>query len=264
MRKAYFYWIFSFIFIVSAIIFSCKSAPKTPPQPEPEPIPEEVEEEPPESVVIDTEVVPEITDIAVVPEVTESEARYAELGDILTIARAKRQEIMNGGFNEENQQPFDIADNALKRAAEAYDAGIDAINEDSFIDARFALDGFIAIIDSVWLSRADALRIRSTYSQQQALKLKADVAVKDRYNIAADLHNKGIAASRRKDYIAAIDFYESALPVFAEVIKTATEKREKAELALKSAGEKISESEKIVEDAVKIIENSPNGKGEIL
>jgi tetratricopeptide (TPR) repeat protein len=275
LKKVYFDRIFLILLIISGLFFSCKSAPKEAAQPEPEPTAvEEVEVE--EEVIIEDEspevigaapvvevIIPETTPAAD-PDMAGLQERYDELGDILTMAQAKRQEIMNEGFYEKNQQPFDLADNALKRAAEAYNAGIGAVNESSMVDARFALDSFTAIIDGVWLSRADAARIKSSYAQQQALKLKADVAVKDRYSLAAELHNKGESALRDNDYAAAIDFYEEAAPVFAEALKTASEKRERAALALKSAEQKIVESEKIVDDAVKFIENSAGEKGEVL
>jgi tetratricopeptide (TPR) repeat protein len=273
LKKVYFDRIFLILLIVSGLFFSCKSAPKEAAQPEPEPaaVEEEVEEVIVEDEMPDVVGAPPVVEIfipettpAVDPNMAGLQERYNELGDILTMAQAKRQEIMNEGFYEKNQQPFDLADNALKRAEEAYDAGIDAVDEDSMVDARFALESFTAIIDGVWLSRADAARIKSSYAQQQALKLKADVAVKDRYSLAAELHNKGESAFRGKDYAAAIDFYEKAAPVFAEALKTASEKRERAALALKSAEQKIVESEKIVEDAVKFIENSSGEKGEVL
>jgi hypothetical protein len=258
------------LLIISSLIFSCKSTPKEAPQPEAEEeiaVVEETVEETPEiieTVPVIEIIVPETTPIEVGSDLIRRQERYAELGDILAMAQAKRQEVINNGFYEERQQAFDIAANALNRAMEAYDAGIDAAGEDAMVDARTALDGFTAIIDGAWLSRADAIRVKSAYAQQQALKLKADMAVKDRYNFAAELHNKGDAAVRDRDYIAAIGFYEKSEPVFIELIKITAEKKEKAELALKNAEQKIVESERIAEDAVKFIENSSSEKGENL
>jgi hypothetical protein len=247
--------------IVSALIFSCKSAPKEAPQPEVEVeivTVEEVVEETPELV----ETAP--IEVEVDSDLLRRQEIYDELGNILAAAQAKRQELMDDGFYEESPQAFDLADNALNSASEDYTAGIDAVGENSLVNARMALEGFTAIIDGAWLSRADAQRVKSANAQQQALKLKADVAVKDRYNFAAELHNKGDAALRGKDYTAAIGFYEEAAPVFGETIKIAAEKKEKAEFALKNAENKIAESEKIAEDAVKFIENSSTENGEIL
>jgi tetratricopeptide (TPR) repeat protein len=270
LRKLYVYRIFLAFLIVSALIFSCKSAPKAAPEPEVEEeivVVEEIVEEIPE--IIETAPIVEV----IVPETAPMEADsgfirrqeiYDELGYILVAAQAKRQELIDNGFYEESPQAFGVADNALNHAVEDYVAGIDAVGENSLVNARMALEGFTAIIDSVWLSRVDAQRVKSANAQQQALKLKADMAVKDRYALAAELHNKGDAALRGKDYAAAIGFYEEALPVFDEAIKIAAEKKEKAELALKNAEQKIAESEKIAEDAVKFIENSSTENGEIL
>ncbi|MDR1147410.1 MAG: hypothetical protein LBK66_02150 [Spirochaetaceae bacterium] len=270
MKKLCVYRIFLAFLIVSALFFSCKSAPKEAPQPEVEiAVVEEVVEETPEPVEtapIAEVIVPETAPVEV--EVDSGLIRrqeiYDELGNILAMAQIKRQELIDDGFYEENSQAFGVADNALNLAVEDYEAGIDAVGENSLVNARMALEGFTAIIDSAWLSRADAQRVKSDNAQQQALKLKADIAVKDRYNLAAELHNKGDAALRGKDYTAAIGFYEEAAPVFDEAIKIAAEKKEKAEFALKNAEQKIAESEKIAEDAVKFIENSSTGNGEIL
>ncbi|MDR2660054.1 MAG: hypothetical protein LBC27_08745 [Spirochaetaceae bacterium] len=266
MRKVWFIRFFTTLIVVAGLVFACKSAPKEAPQPEQEVVEEIVEvtpEEPEEIVEMDS-AIPETTPIAVDSDIERQQERHAELGNILAEADAKRQEIMDDGLYEGNLQAFDIADNALKRATEAYDAGIEAVDENALVDGRFARDGFTAIIESAWLARTDALRVKSAYAQQQALKLKADIAVKDKYNFGTELYNKGNAALREKDYHAAIDFYEKSMPQFNDAIKIATEKRVKAELALKSAEQKIAESEKIVDDAVKFIENSSNEKGEIL
>jgi tetratricopeptide (TPR) repeat protein len=259
LRKLCVYRIFLAFLIVSALIFSCKSTPKGTPQPE-------VEEEiiAVEEVVEETPEIIETAPVEADSGLIRRQEIYDELGYILVAAQAKRQELVDNGFYEESPQAFGVADNALNHAVEDYAAGIDAVGENSLVNARMALEGFTAIIDSVWLSRADAQRVKSANAQQQALKLKADVAVKDRYTLAAELHNKGDAALRGKDYAAAIGFYEEATPVFDETIKIAAEKKEKAEFALKNAEQKIVESEKIAEDAVKFIENSSTENGEIL
>jgi tetratricopeptide (TPR) repeat protein len=254
------------------MLFSCKSAPKTLPEPV-------VEETPAVETGGASEEKPEVSDVDVVTEISRdppipSEAditglerrkqEYAELGKILAEARTKRQEIINAGFDDADRKAFDEADEMLKRAEEVYDAGFEAFNENAMSDARIALSSFNAIVDAVWMAKTDALRVNSSEKQQEALKLRADVAVKDEYNLATELHNKGNSAFRDKDYFVAIDFFERSIPAFDETIKVATEKKEKAELALKKAEEKISESEKIVEDAVKFLEDSVNQKGDVL
>jgi tetratricopeptide (TPR) repeat protein len=260
--------------VVLGLSISCKSAPKPAPETEPPAVQEtEQETQPAHELPEVTEVTPSpaslpddtvVSSASVEEELLNRQQNYNELAEVLTAARAKRQEIMNDGYYEDNSQTFDDADSALKRASEAYDAGFEAVDENALNDGRFALEKFTAIIDGVWTAKVDDLRKTSENLQQQALKLRADAAVKENYNFAVELHNKGGAAARGGDYLAAINFYNEAIPAFTETIKIAAQKKEKAELALKNAEQKIIESEKLVEDAVKFLENSTNEKGDVL
>jgi tetratricopeptide (TPR) repeat protein len=252
------------------MFFSCKSAPKTAPQAAvtEQPAAETTSEKKPE--LSDTNLTAESSHVPPVPSeadtagLEQSKQEYAELGAILAETRAKRQVIINAGFDDVDRQAFDEADEMLKRAEEVHDAGLEAFNENAMSDARLALAGFNAIVDAVWMAKTEALRVNSGEKQQEALKLRADIAVKDKYNLATELHNKGSAAFRVKDYFAAIDFFEQSIPAFEETIKIAAEKKEKAEFALKNAEEKITESEKIVEDAIKLLEDSVDQNGDVL
>lgn len=257
MSKVSFSRIWLAILIVLAV--SCKSAPKTVEEAPPEPAPvEEVEEvvvEPEEEPVIaeETEIVeetPEVTEAVEVEDgedeelLTKKQSMYAELGETLTAARAKRQEVMNSNLNNNYKERFDSADGALNTATGIYEAGFDAVDEAALTEARSALDGFTSIINDALLAEAESLQSTSGSMRQQALRLKADTAVKQNYNFAAELYNKGEAAMRGQDYAAAIRSYEESIPAFMETINIATEKKTKAELALKNAEEKIGESEK--------------------
>jgi tetratricopeptide (TPR) repeat protein len=261
------------LLIVSGLFISCKSAPPVQKEAPAEPVAETAgvaAEEKPEVIevdVIEEAVEPRIPQLQNEADLAGLERRkqeYAELGKILAEVRTKRQEIINAGFDDVDRRAFDEADDMLKRAGEVYDAGFEAFNESALEDARLALSSFNTIIDSVWMAKTEAMRTDSADKQQEALKLRADVAVKERYNLAAELHNKGTAAFRSKNYFVAIEFFEKSIPVFTEAIKTASEKKEKAELALKNAETKIIESEKIVEDAVKFFGDSTNKKGDVL
>jgi hypothetical protein len=255
--------------LLIVLVVSCKSAPKNVEQVETKPetveeiaVEPEAKEEP--DIVEET---PEVVEeIAVIVEETDNElltkkqAMYAELGETLTAARAKRQEVMNSKFNEQYEDRFNSADDALNIATDSYGAGFESVDEAALAAAHSALDGFTSIINDAWLAKAEDLQSTSGTMQQQALKLKADNAVKQNYNYATELYNKGNAAMRGNDYAAAAGFYQEAIPAFMETINIATEKKAKAELALKNAEEKISQSEKIVEDAVKELETGENGE----
>ncbi|MDR2344214.1 MAG: hypothetical protein LBD86_06775 [Spirochaetaceae bacterium] len=247
---------------------SCKSAPKNVEQIEPEPVQAEKTDAEPEPehkeeaalAVEEAEEVPEVVENEDGELLARKQAMYRELGETLTEARAKRQEIMKAELNNQYKDRFDPSDAALVRASNSYEAGLDAVDEDSLSAAHYALDGFTSIIEDVLLTKAESLHDTSDGMRQQALKLKADVAVKQGYDFAAGLYNKGNAAMSGKDYAAAADFYQESIPAFIEAINIATEKKVKAERALKDAEEKIVQSEKIVEEAEKQLETGENGE----
>jgi hypothetical protein len=264
---------FSLIWLALAVVLalSCKSAPKSVKEVPPEPKKVEelvVEPEVKEDAVI-VEEIPEVVEadedpVVVEPEdeelLTRKQAMYEELGETLTAARTKRQELMNSELDDQYGERFDLADESLNSATASYEAGLDAVDEVALVSARSALNGFTSIIDDALLAKAESLKSTSDDIRQQALKLKADTAVKQNYNFAAELHAKGNAAMSGKDYAAAAGFYHDAIPAFMEVINIATEKRMKAELALKNAEEKIGQSERILEEAVKELEAGENGE----
>jgi hypothetical protein len=59
-----------------------------------------------------------------------------------------------------------------------------------------------------------------------------------------------------------IEFCTEAIPAFSEAIKISAEKKARAEAALEIAERKISESEKLVDDAINLLENSADDTGE--
>jgi hypothetical protein len=265
---------FSSIFLVLMSIgwlFSCKSAPKpveTPPSEQERAAGETVEAVGDTGVIEvieapDTKDLPDAAyDAELLAEMEKRRQDHEELGDILTQARAKRQEIMNDRLYETSEQRFSDADAALARATEAYEAGFETLDETALEDGRTALSEFSAIIDDWWLAKAKEAYEMSAGAQQEALKLKADVAAKETYNLAAELHSKADAAIRDQDYRLVIEFCAEAIPAFSEAIKISAEKKTRAEAALEAAERKISESEKLVDEAVNLLENSADDTGE--
>jgi tetratricopeptide (TPR) repeat protein len=257
----------------SALGFSCKSAPKSTTTT----LPPSVSAQEPVGPVSASEVSEPVQEESASAEDTivsgleidyealeKAQDEYGELGAVLDEAQAKKQEALESGFGETYQERFAAADEALNRALEAYGAGFDAFSETALTDGRAALSGFAAIVDGVWMPQANALYETSSSLRQQALILKADIAVKEPYSLAAELHDKGEAALHDKNYRAATGFYEEAVAAFTEIVKISGEKKTNAELAMKNADEKISESEKIIEDAIRFIEDTAVEKGESL
>lgn len=261
MIKVHFSRIFLILFI-AGFVCSCKSAPKPDGQAQPEQTSEETGEDVEVIETIEVIEAVETDDAEALANMEKMRQNYAELEEILTQARAKRQEIMNDRLNETAEQRFADADVMLVRATEAYETGDGAVDDTAVEYGRGALAEFSAIIDEWWLAKVEGARDVSNEMQQEALKLKADVAAKQNYNFAAELHNKAGSALGNKDYHVALEFYEEAAPAFSEAIKITNEKRIRAEQALELAEIKITESEKLVEDAVGLLENSTGEAGE--
>jgi len=253
------------------LFFSCKSAPAPVPAPESAPVAASL---PPEQEVAIATAPEEAVAEEIVIEPAEEEIDLAalearkklfdDLGEVLAEARAKREEIITNEYNNWYPERFEGADGLLQQAAGVWDAGFEAFDGAAPAAGQAALLDFKAIIEAVWIDKADTARNIAANAQQDALKLKADVAVKSEYNRAAELFNKGNAALRDREYETAVQFYEESEPVFTDAIKLAAEKKAKAEVALKNAETKIAESEKIVGDAAALLEEASTDTGELL
>ncbi|MDR2842925.1 MAG: hypothetical protein LBV52_06960, partial [Spirochaetaceae bacterium] len=168
---------------------------------------------------------------------------YENLGELLAAAQDERAEILDNGFDQNDPDSFTIADNAFDRALKVYEAGASKPNKkagnDAMQDASEALNGFRIILDSGWMGKISVVRKASADAQQVALRQKADVAVRDGYNRAAELHNKGNGSYKLRDWKTSYNYFLEAKPVFEATAQAAMEKRRVAELALKNAEKKI-------------------------
>lgn len=182
---------------------------------------------------------------------------YAGLNDVIAKAQDKRQEVVDAGLEMDNLSAVEQADAKLRNAEDAYDKGEKNLSKtdrnNAFKDAQGALLGYTGILDEHWINNASELRARSLAEQQEALKLKADIAVRDDYNLTTNIHNQGEAAYRNRDYRTAITHFTESIDLYSNVSAAAAEKRRIATLALQSAETKISESEKIAADAEAVL-----------
>ncbi|GMO49042.1 MAG: hypothetical protein Ta2G_05580 [Termitinemataceae bacterium] len=180
------------------------------------------------------------------------------LGELLTAANEQRSEILANGFEKNDTSSFKIGEDALERASRAYNSsdgkGTSKVDPKAIQDASLALNSFRILLDSGWMAKIDTARKASAEAQQAALKLRADVAVKDNYNTAAEIHNRGAAAYRNRDWQNSYNFFVESKPLFDAAAISAAEKKRFAEMALKNAEKKLSESEKLAMDAEKLLE----------
>jgi hypothetical protein len=252
MKKKLSVAIFSVIFSV-VLGISCKSAP--PPQEDPQPAEVAVvKEEPARSVE-------EIEDVA--PDVVEA-VDFDSIGLLIAEAKAKREEIENDQIDDTGDNELLAAGKALAEAESVYDLGPDGSSAESKLaaaeSAQFALDTYNHVFEGWWLGKADEVRNRAAGAQQEALKLKADVAVRNDYLAGADVFNNGEALFKAKNYKPALSYFIESETLFVGVSMLAAEKKRLAALALQSAERKIEESERIAADADSVLNIGQGGE----
>jgi hypothetical protein len=172
---------------------------------------------------------------------------YGALGRLIEDASEKRVEIAQNQLESLNEAALFQADDALARAKTAYERGETAVTpsekEEAYKNAQFALENYTALLDKHWFELAEGARKKSLAAQQEALNLKANVAVRADYEASAGVHNQGESAYRAKDYRRAARYYLESAELYEVVSGIAEEKRRIATMALQSAETKIAESE---------------------
>jgi tetratricopeptide (TPR) repeat protein len=190
---------------------------------------------------------------------------YAGLRSVIVQAQEKRQEVVDAQLEMQNLSLVEQADASLRRAEDLYDLGENKLGKkdrnEAFTSAQSAILGYTQILDQFWLDTASDLRSKSLAAQLDALKLKADIAVREDYNLTTNIHNQGEAAYRARDYKTAMDFYTESISLYGNVSAAAAEKRRLATLALQSAEEKIAESERIAADAENVLGADADSSG---
>jgi hypothetical protein len=162
-----------------------------------------------------------------------------------------RQEIEVRNFAPYDARNFELAEESSARAVNAYDSGDIAIAQGN---AEEALRLYTLVLNTGWESYTAERRAAAGKERQAALDLKANVAVKNEYDTANGLYNQAEAALRRRNFSEAVDFYIRSESQFSDVSKIAAEKRSLAEDAIRTAEEKVSQSDETARDAELILE----------
>ncbi|MDR3300948.1 MAG: hypothetical protein LBT01_00265 [Spirochaetaceae bacterium] len=220
----------SFIFFIS-----CQSAPQT-----------QKESSTEEGAVL---VVEEVS----VPQGAEETSDFDRIGLLIAEAQDRRQEIANDELEDLGGEQLSAADKSLQSAESVFNAGMKGSTSpekaSALSNAQSALDAYRAILRSYWQARADEGRGRSQAARQEALKLKAQVAVRDNFNASEGVFNNGESLYKSEDYKLSVPYYIESELMFIAAASLAIEKGRLAALALESADKKIEESEKISADA---------------
>jgi hypothetical protein len=176
--------------------------------------------------------------------------RYRALKTVAD-AYTVRQEIENRGFVKYDPQNFELAEESGSRAISAYNSGDIGIAAGN---AEEALLRYNLVVNTGWETYATERRAAASKERQAALDLKANVAVKNEFGTADGIYNRAETAFRGRRFNEAVDPYIQSESQFISISRIAAEKRRLAEEAIKTAEEKVVQSDETARDAEIILE----------
>jgi len=239
---------------------SCKSTAPAKQTKEPEPVTEEVVvvETPDETIVMEEEPA-----IVIEEEMTEETVPFALLEETIKSADDSRKVIMDNQIDVPETDLKD-ADSALLSAKAVYDLGEDGASNDdvaaAYNNASLALNTYNEAISGYWQVKATDARARSIRAQREALNMKADVAVRDDFNLSTDIFNNGESNYLAGFYEESIGFFIESETMYINLSAITSEKRRLAAAALQAAEKKIEESERIAADADSVLASEVRDK----
>ena len=162
-----------------------------------------------------------------------------------------REEIVARGFEIYDPQNIQLADDTLQGAAQDYSAKNIAAAKDKVDSATLRYN---LALKTAWESYASEQGAYAATERQNALDLKANVAVRQDYNSAQAIYARANTAFQAQRYEEAATAYEESGSMFEVIAQVALEKRNAAEDALRRANQKMSESDETAKNAEVILE----------
>ena len=209
--------------LAAALLFaaSCKSTPPVEPEPEPQ-----VQVEP------------------VKPAVPAPEAE---------LAKAKELKARADKYGLADYAPAEYA--AATKDLAAGEAAYGKDNTASKASLDKAISGFTAVIAKGGGMLVEKIQAESTAARQAAEDIKADVAVKDEFAAALEVHNRALKEKAAGDLEKAGADFAQARDMFDAVYETAYAKREAALKAIQQTDEALAESEQKAADAQEALDS---------
>jgi hypothetical protein len=161
-----------------------------------------------------------------------------------------RQEIVDRDFIGYDPENFNKADEIGLAALNDYQSGNieQARNGAEEAELRYNL-----VLHTGWASYAAERGAAAGVERQKALDLKANVAVKEEFDAAADIYNRAGVSLQTEKFEDAAVLYTQSEARFVVIGQTAAEKRREAEDALKEAEQKMLESDETARRAESIL-----------
>jgi hypothetical protein len=162
-----------------------------------------------------------------------------------------RQEIRVRGFSDYDPDKFELGDEIITGAMDAYMAGDLA---EARKKAEEALATYNLVLSTSWASYAELRSSLAEGERLAALDMKTDIAAKEFFKIANTENEVALELLESEKYEDAAKLFIDAEAMFVIASITTLEKRRTAAAAIRNANEKIQESDKIAKNAKIIIE----------
>jgi hypothetical protein len=162
-----------------------------------------------------------------------------------------RLAITDRNFAAYDPDNFDKADTAGLAAIGDYDAGNAEQARDGADEAKLHYD---LVLKTGWTAFTAEKRASADAQRQNALDLKANIAVRDSFNAAVQIFNQAETSLKAEQYEESVSLYEQSEDLFLALGQNAVEKRRIAEDAIQAAEEKMKESDETAQKAELILE----------
>jgi hypothetical protein len=183
---------------------------------------------------------------------TAAEA-LADYETLLVGAKAflARQEIVDNGFQTNDSDNFNKADELAQAAMKEYEAGNKGAAK---ANSQEALNLFNTILENGWIASVAEWRDLAIKERELAMAEKANIASRDLFNNAESPFNQANADFASKKFQSASVLYKNAKDLYTAARKDTEEKRLRAVEMIKMAEEKIEESSETAIEAERVIE----------
>jgi hypothetical protein len=162
-----------------------------------------------------------------------------------------REEIVSWGFVSYDPDNFNEADEIGLSAIDNYQQGRIA---EAYDEAKEAALRYNLVLKTGWTSYAGERRTAAGRERQNALNVKANIAVKEDFNTASKVNADADALFAQEKYKEAAEMYDESLARYRTASQIAAEKRDAAEEAIHTAEQKMEESEENARNAEIILE----------
>lgn len=157
-----------------------------------------------------------------------------------------RSEIETHNLSRFDPQRFAAAEAQLQQAVAAYEGNDIAGAQQA---AAEALAQYQQVADTGWEALAEEQRQRASALREEALNLKAHIAMKEAYQEADMVYTEGERALSAKNCKQALELFTQGVDQFTAVRDTTAKKRQAAEKAIQIAQDKIADSDKRAKSA---------------